>query len=679
MPRRLIRTAVFYLGVLAVLVTGLTATAHAQDASSLAASLSASSPLVVTGRVAAIESRWDPSANAIYTYVTVTVTERLKGTLTEPQVVVKQMGGQVGDIGLRIDDQARYTVGEDVLVFLAVRPRDGTLYPAGFELGKWRLLTDLSSGQTRAVPPSAAQSHLAGPAAATAGQGLDLAGVRAIAGASAPVNRPFVTRPAETRLASPAWAPLPTGGAPARWHAVDDGAHIQVQVAPPPPGLPGGEAEFLAAMALWSNGGTRLTLDFFNGGSVPACATFTGDRRIAVYASDNVCGEIGDPNSTGIGGGYFTAGDRRTINGTTYDAYIQGIVIINNTGPHLSSPGCFQDALTHNLGHAIGLGHTDSVGALMQPLVACAGAPHSLGADDISGLRAIYPNVASGGAPPQAPTAMNANALVNTVTLTWTPSGSGGPAASYIIEAGTAPGLANITTITVPGSTTSLVVNDVPIGTYYVRIKARNVLGTSGYSPTAAVTVGVCTPPGPPGPINYSVNDQTVSLSWTAPASGGPAQNYILGVGSAPGGLDILISTYPASVTNLVTAAPYGNYYVKLAATNVCGMSAPTAEVLIQVQPCTVQPNAPTGLTFGRAGNQVTFNWAAPGGGGAPSQYVLVAGSQPGAGDLAILPTNSAATSFVAVGPPGTYYVKVFAANPCGNSAYSNEVVVAIP
>lgn len=672
-----IRTA---LAAAALLLFILAGPASAQTPDTLAASLGASSPLVVTGRVVGMDSRWDATVRAIYTYITVRVTEQLKGAPVESTVVIKQLGGQVGTIALQVGDQASYAIGEDVLVFLAVRPRDGTLYPAGFELGKWRLMTDIASGQPRAVPSVSlrSESGLAGPATAAPSQGLDLSTMRAIVAASPAVGTPFVTRPPETRFAAPAFALLPTGGAPARWHVVDEGHHLQVMAAAPNRPLPGGANELFAAMGLWTNGGTRLALDFFNDAPASCASTFTGDRRISVYATDN-CNEIGDNLTVGFGGGFFTSGDRRTINGTTFDAFIQGVVVLNDNGPHLVSAGCFQDALTHNLGHAIGLGHTDSVGAMMRANVNCTGAPHGLGADDFSGLRAIYPGTASGGTRPDPPTAVNYTALFDRVTISWTPATTGGPADGYFIDAGFGPGRTDLTIPTGPNP--AFTVNGVPQGRYFVRVRARNILGTSPASPERIVDVGPCNAPGSPQAFAFNVVDQAVAIAWTPPTSGGPVESYALVAGSAPGLTNILIAQFPPTVTSLNTIAPFGDYYVRVHALNACGVSpqTPVPDALIRVQPCTAPPSVPTSLGFTLNGRQVGFTWTAPASGPVPSQYVFVVGSVPGAGDLAIFATGNNATALSVVGPPGRFWVKIFAANACGNSIYSNEVEVVIP
>jgi Matrixin len=656
--------------------------ARAQDAASLALDLGTGAELVVAGRVTHLESRWD--AGVIYEYVTVQVAAHLKGAPTPATVVIKQLGGRVGTLGLHIEGQASFAAGEDVLLFLVVRPRDQTLYTAGLDLGKWQVVPDLSTGRRRAIPPTPAGTGRAGPAADTLGLYLDQ--VTALV-ASTPLQQiPFVSVPPEAALATPAYTYLSTdGGPPARWHQADDSVPIPVDfLTPPGGGFPGGQVELASALGRWNAGGTRLRLQLAPSGDVnPPCNYgFVGDDRIRVYF-DDPCGEISDDDPTvfGIGGGFYTTGSLRTINGTTFQKFVQGLVVLNNTGPHLASAGCVEDALTHKVGHAVGLGHSGSAGSIMQVALpsGCASGASSLGQDDLNGLRAIYPAVANGPNPPLPPGAFGGTATLNTVTLQWIPATSGGPADTYIIEAGSAPGLSNLAMLLVNAPATSLVVGNVPTGVYYVRIRARNIIATSGPSQEAVITVGPCLLPGLPQSFTAGTNDTFVSLSWTSPASGGPVQGYTLAVGSASGLSNVLVQALPASPTAFGGAAAYGDYYARLSARNTCGLGPATPELLIHLQPCSGPPNAPTALTFTRTGNQVGFAWTPPPNGPAPTRYVLVVGSTPGAANLLVQPTPNAMPSFSAVGPRGTYFVRLLAQNACGSSAFSNEVRVVIP
>lgn len=76
------------------------------------------------------------------------------------------------------------------------------------------------------------------------------------------------------------------------------------------------------------------------------------------------------------------------------------------------------------------------------------------------------------------------------------------------------------------------------------------------------------------------------------------------------------------------------------------------------------------------AGDSVAFDW---GGVGGASSYVLEAGSSPRLNDLLTVNLDAAATSVTGQHlAPGTYYMRIRAANPCGMSAPSNDVAVIV-
>jgi hypothetical protein len=75
-----------------------------------------------------------------------------------------------------------------------------------------------------------------------------------------------------------------------------------------------------------------------------------------------------------------------------------------------------------------------------------------------------------------------------TVSFTWTAPSEGDPPSSYLLEAGSAPGQANLASVSV-GNVVAVSFSNVPRGTYYVRLKAVNAAGVSAPTPTLVVVV----------------------------------------------------------------------------------------------------------------------------------------------------------------------------------------------
>ena len=89
--------------------------------------------------------------------------------------------------------------------------------------------------------------------------------------------------------------------------------------------------------------------------------------------------------------------------------------------------------------------------------------------------------------PPAPPNRLNSAVSGSTVTLQW--NASVGPTTSYVVEAGSFSGLADLANFDTGGTATTLTVTGVGRGVYYVRLKGRNACGASAPSNEVVVSV----------------------------------------------------------------------------------------------------------------------------------------------------------------------------------------------
>ena len=81
--------------------------------------LAAESQFVVRGTVKAKQSEWNEDKTFIWTFVTFSVSDTIKGTdVSGKDVEIKIPGGVVGEVGQRSSDQVTFQVGEEAVVFL---------------------------------------------------------------------------------------------------------------------------------------------------------------------------------------------------------------------------------------------------------------------------------------------------------------------------------------------------------------------------------------------------------------------------------------------------------------------------------------------------------------------------------------------------------------------------------
>jgi hypothetical protein len=108
--------------------------------------LASKSRSVVVARVTSSESRWD--GGEIYTYTTIRVSEGLKGARKGQTIVVRQIGGQVGDLASIVPGMPSFKSGEEVVLFLSANDKAGHPWVMGLEQGKYTIASD-NSGKKR--------------------------------------------------------------------------------------------------------------------------------------------------------------------------------------------------------------------------------------------------------------------------------------------------------------------------------------------------------------------------------------------------------------------------------------------------------------------------------------------------------------------------------------------------
>lgn len=277
----------------------------------------------------------------------------------------------------------------------------------------------------------------------------------------------------------------------------------------------------------------------------------------------------------------------------------------------------------------------------------------------------------SGGSP-RAPRDVTVHYADHEVFLTWSPPAVG-DVLSYVVRAGSFSGMSNLVDYDTGSTVTSLLAS-AREGLYYVRLHAR---GPDGLSPPsrelvfALTTNGCNAPPLAPGTLSGVGGDVGASLTWGLAIG---ATSYVVSAGSVPGAEDRAVLNVGRR-TNLVTAAPPGTYFVRVAGTNNCGRGPASNEVVLQVG--APPPGPPRNLQVTVSAGIATLTWDPPVTGGPVSFYRLEAGSAPGLANLAV--TNTGATGFVAPPVvPGVYHVRVRAGSASGLGAPTPDVVVTI-
>jgi hypothetical protein len=274
---------------------------------------------------------------------------------------------------------------------------------------------------------------------------------------------------------------------------------------------------------------------------------------------------------------------------------------------------------------------------------------------------------------PRAPGNLRATTAGSVVKVSWSPVHN---ATSYVVEAGVAPGA---TSVSIPTSGPSYTASGIPPGRYYVRVRARNAFGTGPPSSEYLLIINSDGSEALNPPLNLEawLSGGHLTMTWSAPPFGGVATSWVVEAGSATGLADIArVTVSRRSFT--FDPVPNGYYFVRVRARNGPHLSAASAEVLLNQGNVPSPPDAPALFFPIVSGSTVSLSWSEPAS-GAPTSYLLEAGTAPGLSDVGVLnlSTTKTAITFYAV-PRGRYFVRVRAVNALGSSAASAEGVVTV-
>jgi hypothetical protein len=162
------------------------------------------------------------------------------------------------------------------------------------------------------------------------------------------------------------------------------------------------------------------------------------------------------------------------------------------------------------------------------------------------------------------------------IRVSWTKPSGCGVAASYVLEGSANPGGVD-TTRSIPASSTTYQ-GGLQAGTFYMRVRAKNASGVGPASNELQVG-GV---PGAPSGLRSSIAGSTLTLTWSAPTSGGTASGFIVEMGSAPGLSDLASRTFSADTLSASGPMPSHTAYFRVKAVSVAGTSSASNEIKVK-------------------------------------------------------------------------------------------------
>ena len=216
-------------------------------------------------------------------------------------------------------------------------------------------------------------------------------------------------------------------------------------------------------------------------------------------------------------------------------------IVMHEAYTYFAGSGCsngvyIEDVVVHEFGHALGLGHSEVPDTTMEPAMSsyCDTSQMTLEADDISGIRSLYPPTASSssGQAPATPSGLvagvNPGNPTSSLVLSWADNANN--ETGYSVERSTdGRSFAQIAQAGAnTGAWTDTALNSGT--TYYYRVRAFNGSGSSAYSNVASAQTQAAATSGAPTIATsnatltargYKVKgNQMVDLAWSGLSTG---------------------------------------------------------------------------------------------------------------------------------------------------------------
>jgi Fibronectin type III domain/Matrixin len=496
--------------------------------------LSARTPLIVVGRIAAAEAV--PAAAVDYR---VEVERTVRGT-PPPELTLRLPGGVHDGLARKLPGVPSLRPDERLLLFL--RPLesepDGIYTLSHLVLGAFEIVSG-DDGAEIAVRASREPGLRRDGAKAAAGFDRDLEGfVRWLGEHGRGHRRPpdyFLPRPAKDAAGdADKWEPVlsstepepfgcgATGGHPMRWFDFDSGdsvgwrTHFSGQ-----DGLAdGGMGQFRTALDVWSDEpNSDVELEFLGltdsetglGGADGLNTLLFGDP------GGQIPGTVADAGLLALGGPWFLC-ELREHQGELYHPIIEADVVTQEDLEifFAASPDprrAAEEIFAHELGHSLGFAHSPNPQALMYAIAHDDGRGAALDVDDLGAAFSFY---GDGGplAVPAAPTDLEVAAVFATaVQLTW--SDRSDDESNFRLERRRGNGAFVPVAAVAAGREAYFDTSAVPETSYHYRIRAQNAAGASAYSAEAAATTTADPRPDPPSNLRAApLSSHRIRLTW---------------------------------------------------------------------------------------------------------------------------------------------------------------------